>query len=192
MKRLYVLPVLIVLALATVGCGRSDPGAGNDTAQRPRSTSSGPSQSSVQGKGPVEALALANEWKGNDVTTFVTTESINFEFPGGATTSVRLPADKMVVAIAPYISQTHLCETPYMSGCQGELIGEPINVVARLADGTIVVDDTIRTMTNGFIELWLPRDNEISISLAAAGKSVDGTIGTFADSQTCITTLQLL
>jgi len=43
MKRLHVLSVLIVLALATVGCGQSDSGAGNDTVQRPRSISPGPS-----------------------------------------------------------------------------------------------------------------------------------------------------
>jgi len=192
MKRLHVLSVLIVLVLATVGCGQSDSRTRNDTVQRPRSTSSGPSSASLQGKGPVEALALANEWKGNDVTTFVTTEFVNFEFPGGAKTSVRLPADEMVVAIAPYIDQTHPCETHYMSGCQGELVDVPVDVVARLADGTVVVDDTVRTMANGFIELWLPRDTEVSISLAARGKSVEGTIGTFADSRTCITTLQLL
>ena len=88
----------------------------------------------------------------------------------------------MVVAVAPYIDETHPCETPYLSGCQGELVGVPVDVV----------DDTVRTMANGFIELWLPRDIEVSISLAARGKLVDGTIGTFTDSRTCITTLQLL
>ena len=192
MNRLRVVTVLIVLALATIGCGQSDLDTGNETVQRLRSTSSGPSPASLQGMGPVEALALANEWMGNDVTSFVTTQAVNFEFPGGDAASVQLPADEMVVAIAPYIDQTHQCEIHSMSGCQGELVGVPVDVVARLVDGTVVVDDTIQTLANGFVELWLPRNIEVSISLAARGKSIDGTIGTFADSLTCITTLQLL
>lgn len=192
MKRFCLLSVLILLALTNVGGGQSDSSADDDIDRRPPSSSTGPSPAGLQGMGPVEALALANEWKGNDVTSFITTQAINFEFPGGDTASVRLPADKMVVAIAPYISQTHRCEIHYVSGCQGELVGVPVDVVVRLADGTTVVDDTIQTMANGFIELWLPRNTEVSISLTARGKFVDGTIEMFADSRTCITTLRLL
>ncbi len=82
---------------------------------------------------------------GSDVTSVVTTQAVNFEFPSGDSASVRLTPDEMFVAIAPYIDQTHRCEIHYMSGCQGELVDVPVDVVARLADGTVVVDDTMRT-----------------------------------------------
>ena len=195
MRRHHLFYVLILVVLAVTGCDRSDTPVQSDqqsagaTGSRP--TAPAPSPANLRGLEAADALALANEWMGNGVTTFVTPEGVNFEFPGGRKASVRLPADTMVVAFAPFINRTHPCEIHYMSGCQGELVGVPVDVVARLADGTVVVDDTIRTMSNGFIELWLPRDVEISIEMAAEGKSVRGTIGTFANSNTCITTLQL-
>ena len=187
--------VLVVLSLATViivGCSPSESGAEVGQRSSTRALASTPSQADVDGKGPIEALSLANMWMGNGVTTHVTTESVNFEFPGGGTAAVDLPVDKMVVAIAPYIDNTHPCEIHYMSGCQGELVGVPIDVVATLSNGSVVVDETYVTMANGFIELWLPRDHEVALTLAAKGKSVDGTIETFANSNTCITTLRLM
>jgi hypothetical protein len=187
---MYVVAILFACVFILAGCGASDSGAEQSSA-RP-AVSSGPSKSDVSGKGPEEALALANKWKGNAVTSFVTTQSVNFEFPNGSKATVALPDDEMVVAIAPYIERTHPCEIHYMSGCQGEMVGVPISVLAQSPDGTVFVDETIRTMENGFLELWLPRDRDVLIRLSAQGKSVEGTIGTFANSNTCVTTLQMM
>ena len=173
-----MIGVLTLVLLVLAGCDRAD--------------EAGPSVAAVRGKDAREAIALANEWMGNGVTTYVTPTAVKFEFSGGRTATVDLPADEMVVAIAPYVDQTHPCEVHYMSGCQGELVDVPVDVVARLPNGTVLVDETMRTMSNGFIELWLPRGQDIALTLSAQGRSIDGVIGTHNHSNTCITTLQLL
>ena len=56
-----------------------------------------------------QALALANEWRWSqpDVVSHITTREVVFKFPSGAVKRVELPSDQVMVAVAPYISQTH-------------------------------------------------------------------------------------
>ena len=69
----------------------------------------------VEGIDAVQAMALANQWKWtrSDITSHVTSQEVIFEFPsasggpGGPVKKVALPEDKMVVAIAPYLTYTH-------------------------------------------------------------------------------------
>lgn len=96
------------------------------------------------------------------------------------------------MALAPYITKTHPCEVHYMSGCQGEMVVAAVNVTVRAADGSMVLDQTMTTLPNGFIELWLPRDQEYRLTVGSGDKKAEGTIGTFADSNTCVTTYQLM
>ena len=57
----------------------------------------------------MEAVAIANEWKWShkDVTTSVTAREVIFEFPDKTVKKIPLPQEKMLVAVAPYIRQTH-------------------------------------------------------------------------------------
>ena len=57
----------------------------------------------------VQAMAIANEWKWSqpNVRSYVTPQEVVFKFPDGKEKKVPLPKDKMIVAIAPYIEQTH-------------------------------------------------------------------------------------
>ena len=62
----------------------------------------------------VQAMAFANQWKWtqNSITSHVTPKEVVFEFPNntspnGTIKKVALPKDKMVVAIAPYLTFTH-------------------------------------------------------------------------------------
>ena len=146
-----------------------------------------------EGLNALEAMALANQFvEGeNSFTSFVTPESINIEIPGGETFSVPLPEDVMVVAIAPYVETTHECATHYMSGCKGELFNKVVNVVAKRKDSKVIIAEDMMTMSNGFIELWLPRDLEIDLTIVYKEKESRGTITTYSDSNTCITTFQL-
>jgi hypothetical protein len=154
---------------------------------------SGPSPEMLNGLSAKEAVSLANEWalSGNGVTSFVTTESVNFSFPDGQEVSIPLPEDKFLVAVAPYVRKTHPCGVHYMSSCQGELIDVPVRVRVKAADGDIIIDDTYYTLQNGFFELWLPRDLSLKIVLEAQGLKADGEITTHEDSKTCITTYKL-
>ncbi|HEB30618.1 MAG TPA: hypothetical protein ENI15_07050 [Spirochaetes bacterium] len=146
-----------------------------------------------EGLDAMEAMALANklgEGK-NSFTSFITPESINIKIPGGKTFSVPLPEDRMVVAIAPYVKTTHKCSTHYMSGCKGELFEEDVSVIAKKKDGSVILSKDMKTMSNGFIELWLPRDLEIDLTIVYKDMKSGGTITTNSDSKTCITTFQL-
>lgn len=57
----------------------------------------------------VQAMALANQWKWtqSDIVSHVTAKEIVFEFPGNIIKKVPLPEDKMVVAVMPYMINTH-------------------------------------------------------------------------------------
>ena len=141
------------------------------------------------------AMEIANAWGvsgiGAKVTSFVTTDAVQFKFEGGQTVSVPLPKDRVVIAIAPYVTFTHPCNTHYMSGCRAELANTPIKVLARTSDGRVIVDATVKALANGFIELWLPRNLDLVLTLEAVGKKATGPIRTFDGSDTCITTFKL-
>jgi len=78
-----------------------------------------------------------------------------------------------------------------MSSCQGELAERDFHVKAVDQERNILVDDTIATLRNGFFELWLPRDRRIQLTIKGFNRTASGTIETFTDSHTCITTFQL-
>jgi hypothetical protein len=78
-----------------------------------------------------------------------------------------------------------------MSSCQGELPETAFNVKAVDQAGSVLIDEPVTTLKNGFMELWLPRDRTINLTLEAQNRSASLSISTFADSDTCITTMQL-
>ena len=79
-----------------------------------------------------------------------------------------------------------------MSSCQGELANADLYVKAVGQDGKVLVDKVIQTMANGFFELWLPRNQNISLTVQGFNKKATGLLGTFANSNTCITTFRLM
>lgn len=139
------------------------------------------------------AMAIANKWHMDkiDVVTFVTPDKVNFKFKDGETISILLPDDAMIVSIAPYINKTHTCATHYISSCDAELKNTNIKVVAVTAGGKILINKTMKTAPTGFLDLWLPRNQDINITVGAKGKSATGKIFTYRDSKTCETTLKL-
>jgi hypothetical protein len=58
----------------------------------------------------MEAVTVANElkWESTDVKSYVTTHEVVFNFSNGQLTKIRLPEDRMLVAVAPYMNQTHV------------------------------------------------------------------------------------
>ena len=58
-------------------------------------------------------------------------------------------------------------------------------------NGEIVIDRSVNTLRNGFLELWLPRERLISLSIKHMGTAAKGFLATFDDSPTCVTTFQL-
>lgn len=79
-----------------------------------------------------------------------------------------------------------------MTGCQGELIEEELNVYIEDMEGNEIVNEALTSQSNGFIDLWLPRDKTYRTVIEHDGKSVESEISTFENDNTCITTMQLM
>ncbi|SOC11564.1 hypothetical protein SAMN05880501_106213 [Ureibacillus xyleni] len=110
----------------------------------------------------------------------------------GKESTYALPEDEFFVSIAPYINETHPCENHSLTSCQGELVNETFDIYIEDSKGNVVVDETMKTLENGFIDLWVPRDETYKIKVEYDGKMVESEFSTFKNDGTCITTLQLL
>ena len=102
-----------------------------------------------------------------------------------------LPEDEFFVSIAPFVNETHPCEIHSLTGCQGELVDQDFDIQIKDSEGNMVLDDSKQTEANGFIDLWLPRDDTYNVSITQDGKTAESEISTFEGDDTCITTLQL-
>lgn len=103
-----------------------------------------------------------------------------------------LPEDEFFLSIAPYVESTHPCATHSLSGCQGEMVEEEFSVYIDDMEGNMVLDQTMKSQSNGFIDLWLPRDRKYRITVESDGKTAKSEISTFENDDTCITTMQLM
>lgn len=103
-----------------------------------------------------------------------------------------LPEDEFFLSIAPYVESTHPCATHSLSGCQGEMVEEEFSVYIDDMEGNVVLDQTMKSQSNGFIDLWLPRDRKYRITVESDGKTAKSEISTFENDDTCITTMQLM
>jgi uncharacterized protein YacL (UPF0231 family) len=57
----------------------------------------------------IQAVALANKWRwtNKDITIYVNAREIVFKFPAGQVKKIPMLKNKMLVAVASYITQTH-------------------------------------------------------------------------------------
>ena len=95
------------------------------------------------------------------------------------------------VSVAPFISETHPCDIHSLTGCQGELVNQDFDLYIEDEEGNIIIDGTMNSGENGFIDLWLPRNHVLKVKIIHEGKQVDSEISTFENNGTCITTMQL-
>lgn len=106
-------------------------------------------------------------------------------------TTYDLPDDEFFVSIAPFISETHPCEIHSLTGCQGELVNKDVEVQIENSSGEVILDEMKQTEANGFVDLWLPRDDTFNVTITQDGKKTTSEISTFDGDNTCITTMQL-
>lgn len=103
-----------------------------------------------------------------------------------------LPEDEFFLSIAPYVEKTHPCEIHSLTGCQGEMVGKTFNVtITDLEGNSILEKTTMESQPNGFIDLWLPRDNTYRVTIEHEGKTAEAELSTFENDNTCIATMQL-
>ncbi|MEC9485840.1 MAG: CueP family metal-binding protein [Candidatus Izemoplasma sp.] len=106
-------------------------------------------------------------------------------------TSVDMPEDEFYLSVAPYINNTHSCTYHSATGCRGELKQETFFVEFIDNEGNVIVSENMDTLSNGFIDLWLPRDVEGTLTITQGELSASKTISTTAGEPTCETTMQL-
>ena len=65
--------------------------------------------SALEGIDAFQAMKIANEWKWSEkeIKSSVYPKTIVFKLPNGRIKNISLPDKKMVVAVAPYINNTH-------------------------------------------------------------------------------------
>jgi hypothetical protein len=107
-------------------------------------------------------------------------------------TTYDLVDEEFFVSIAPFVNETHPCAIHSLTGCQGELVEEDVNVHIEDSEGNVVLDEKTQTEANGFIDLWLPRDDTFNVTITQDNKETTAEISTFDGDNTCITTMQLI
>src|SRR5699024_7493731 len=90
-----------------------------------------------------------------------------------------LPEDEFFVSIAPFINQTHPGDIHSLTGCQGEMVNEEFEVYIEDSNGNVVVEQTMKTPANGFIDLWVPRDDTYQVTIKHEDKITESEFSTF-------------
>lgn len=89
------------------------------------------------------------------------------------------------------MENTHPCATHSLTGCQGELTDDEFKVYIEDSEGNVIVDQEMKSLSNGFIDLWLPRDKKYNVTIEQDGKAAKSELSTFKSDNTCVTTMQL-
>ncbi|CEA07026.1 hypothetical protein BN1051_00335 [Arthrobacter saudimassiliensis] len=136
----------------------------------------------------VEQLDRTNEDRASGLAASVTYDEVTLTDEDG---DAVLPLDEFYLAVAPFSTTTHDCFHHSLSGCQGELVNEPLQV--RITDdaGDVLVDEAVTTYDNGFVGFWLPKDITGTLEVSSAQGTAVQDFSTSTDSPTCLTTLRL-
>ncbi|MGD8202368.1 CueP family metal-binding protein [Ornithinimicrobium sp. W1679] len=192
-----LLPLGLAAVLTLAGCSTGDP----EPAPTASTTRTGDQAS-------VDAMLAKMDLAGTDARTIVEELDTSVDArPLPLAASVRedalllgdgqtevalpLPEDEFYVSLAPFHDQTHECYFHSLATCQGELAQEEVTVRIVTDDGTVLVDETTTTYSNGFVGFWVPRDVAGTIEVEHEGATGSVPFATTEGSPTCITTLQL-
>ena len=136
----------------------------------------------------VEQLDRTNEDRDSGLAASVTYDEVALADDDGEAV---LPLDEFYLSVAPFSTTTHDCFHHSLTGCQGELVNEPLQV--RITDdaGKVLVDEEVATYDNGFVGFWLPKDITGTLEVSSGRGTAVQPFSTSADSPTCLTTLQL-
>lgn len=129
--------------------------------------------------------------KSTAASASITSTELKVVHENAKATVYALPEDEFFVSIAPFVDETHPCAIHNLATCRGELANEEFKVYMEDHDGNVVLDQTIKSQPNGFIDLWLPRDQQLKVKITHDGRTSESEISTFKDDNTCITTMQL-
>lgn len=130
--------------------------------------------------------------KSSATSASITSSELKVVSQDSKATVYDLPKDEFFVSIAPFVNETHPCAIHNLATCRGEMANEDFKVYIEDGDGKVVLDQTLKSQPNGFIDLWIPRDQNLKVKITYDGKTAESEISTFEDDNTCITTMQLI
>ena len=102
-----------------------------------------------------------------------------------------VPDDLFYLSIAPYLSQTHPCGTHSLVTCRGELKNKSFYILVKDDEGNTIYDQTVKSGSNGFAGIWLPRNIKGTIYVEYENYNAMTEIETYDNSNTCLTTMKL-
>lgn len=72
------------------------------------------------------------------------------------------------------------------------MVNEEFDVYIEDTDGNVIINETLTSYANGFIDLWLPRNKTYLVKITHGEKVVEAELSTFKNDPTCITTMKLM
>lgn len=181
--RVAVLSASAAVLLAATGCAGG--GAERDALLREHGLAGATTQETV------ERLDRTHEDRAAGLSSSVGYDEVVLT-DGSAEVSLPMPEDRFYLAVAPWRTTTHECFHHSLSGCQGELVDETLDVRITDDSGAVLVDEAATTYDNGFVGFWLPKDITGTLEVIHDGRRATEQFSTFPDSPTCLTTLRLV
>lgn len=105
--------------------------------------------------------------------------------------ALTMPKDEFYLSVAPYENNTHTCTFHSATGCRGEMKSEEFLVEFVDDSGEVILSETMNSLSNGFIDLWLPRNVNGTLTITHGALSASKDISTLSGQPTCETTMQL-
>ena len=106
--------------------------------------------------------------------------------------SLPLPENRFHLSVAPYLNETHECFNHSLTTCAGELASAQMQVtITDATSGEVLIDRDVTTFENGFFDVWLPTDREITLRINDGERGAEVPLATGADDPTCVTTVRL-
>jgi len=143
----------------------------------------------LDGKSTEEIIFELNNDLKQEVTASITGTELTIN--SGEETLVYEVGELFYLAVAPYKTFTHTWMIHSVTGCQGELVEEELNVLFINENGVTILNETVSTLKNGFVELWLPRNETGTLTFVQGDLFASTEISTFDESGTCLTTMEL-
>jgi hypothetical protein len=195
-RRLLLGTAVLLIGPALVGCGQEqsseEPGAEQaQTQEADLRAEHGYDNASAEEI--IDELDQARPGdKPKDLFASVRPDQLVLQDPKKPEMEQSVPIERgFYLAVAPYVEGTHECFHHSLTTCQGELVGEDLDVTITERGGKVLVDETVTTYPNGFVGFWLPRDVEATLEVRYDGRSAETEIATGAKDPTCLTTVQL-
>lgn len=91
------------------------------------------------------------------------------------------------LSFAPYINSTHPCFNHNLVTCRGELAEKTVYVHIETALGEVLYNEEMTMYENGFKGVWLPRNQEMTITIQYNDLEVQHTFVTTDTLGTCLT-----